>query len=67
MYISVNKRDKSKVYRNLMHYLFDHPEDDLSRIESIVSSIAAKPECAAEKKWMFDVDTDDTSEVNEFT
>lgn len=50
-----------------MHYLFDHPEDDLSRIESIVSSIAAKPECAAEKKWMFDVDTDDTSEVNEFT
>lgn len=57
-YTSVNARDNAKVSRALMHWLVDHPDQEMDHIESRVVSIAAKSECAAEKKWMFDFDAD---------
>lgn len=58
LYVSVNARDNEKVQRGLMHWLVDHPDQDMAHIESRTVAIAAKSECAAERKWMFDFDTD---------
>lgn len=57
-YMSVNARDNEKVRRNLMHWLIDHPEQSMAHMESRVVAVAAKKECQAEKKWMFDFDAD---------
>lgn len=57
-YMSVNARDNEKTCRNLMHWLVDNPDQDMAHIESRTVSIAAKAECQAEKKWMFDFDAD---------
>ena len=66
MYASVNKRNPKKVYRKLMHYLFDNPDTNLCSIEQKIASLAAEKECAAENKWMFDFDIQDQDKVNEF-
>lgn len=65
-YISVNKRDDAKVRKTLLHYLIDHPELDLSKIESKIASIASKTENRAESKWLIDIDTIDKSLVSNF-
>lgn len=65
-YISVNKRDDAKVHKALLHYLIDHPELDLSKIESKIASIAGKTENRAESKWLIDIDTIDKSLVSNF-
>lgn len=57
-YISVNARDNEKVRRGLIHWLVDNPDQDMGHIESRTVAIAAKSECRAEKKWMFDFDED---------
>lgn len=64
-YASVNARDNEKVARSLMHWMVDHPDQDMGRIESRIVSLAAQSECAAEKKWMFDFD-EDPSRLEEF-
>lgn len=66
LYISVNRRDDAKVYKALLHYLIDHPEFDLSKIESKIASIAGKTENRAESKWLFDIDIQDYNKVIEF-
>lgn len=57
-YMSVNARDNEKVRRALMHWLIDHPEQSMAHLESRAVAVAAKKECQAEKKWMFDFDAD---------
>lgn len=60
LYISVNNRDNAKILKNLTHWLIDNPDQDMTKIDSRIASIAAKAECRAEKKWMFDYDEDPT-------
>lgn len=60
LYVSVNKRDANKVHTSLMHWLFDHADADLSKLESKLAGLAAEPHCSAEKQWLLDVDTDDS-------
>lgn len=55
-YISVNKRDGDKIKKGLMHYLIDHEEINVARLDRVVSSIASKKENASEKRWLFDYD-----------
>lgn len=55
-YHSVNTRDNNKVRKALLHYLLDHEDFDMSKLESIVVSLAAKKENRAESKWLFDFD-----------
>lgn len=61
MYLSVNTRDSKLVNKELVHYLIDNPETNLAHLSHRIASIAAKKECALEKKWMFDLDMDDES------
>ncbi len=44
-YISVNSRDNEKIQQSLQHYLLDN-NVDMSKIDSKIASIAAKPENA---------------------
>lgn len=66
MYLSVNTRDNTKVYKELLHFLIDNPDFNLAHIQSKIAGIAAKKECALEKKWMFDFDCEDKDKLNEF-
>lgn len=65
MYVSVNARDEEKVKRELMHELFDN-NVELTKLQSKLASLAAKSKCAAEKKWMFDFDSEDKDLLNNF-
>ena len=60
LYVSINTRDEAKVHKAFMHWLIDHPDCDLTRLESKVASLAAKPECRETKRWMFDFDEDES-------
>ncbi len=66
LYISVNRRDNDKVHKGLLHYLIDHPDTDLSKIDSKIASIASKTENRVESKWLFDIDIQDYDKVIEF-
>lgn len=65
MYVSVNRRDEDKVRKALMHEMLDN-EVDLTKLDSKLASLAAKKNCTAEKKWMFDFDSEDNNLLNEF-
>lgn len=54
-YASVNARDPERVRRELMHKLIDG-ESDLTRADALIAGIAARRECAAEGRWLFDFD-----------
>jgi hypothetical protein len=62
MYYSVNERDGDKIYKELMHFLFDNPDFNLCSLGSKLAGIAAKKECAKTKKFMFDFD--DSNAIN---
>lgn len=64
-YISVNNRDNNKIQKSLQHYLIDNVLD-MSKIDSKIASIAAKPENALEHKWLFDCDFDNVHDMNAF-
>lgn len=64
-YISLAPRDENIVKRKLIHELVDD-NVDLTKIESKIASIAMQPECATEKKWLFDFDIDDRQQLEEF-
>jgi len=66
MYYSLNARNSEKIYKELMHFLIDNPDFNLASIQSKLASIAAKKECAAEKKWLFDFDINDYDSLAEF-
>lgn len=65
-YISVNARDPEKVRKDLIHFLIDEPNFDLTHINGKLASIAQQKKCASEKKWMFDFDIDDYGKCKEF-
>lgn len=56
MYISVNARHMPTIRKQLMHFLIDATDFNLCAIQSKIAGIAAQKECAAERKWMLDVD-----------
>lgn len=64
-YISLSPRKESVVKRKLLHALIDD-DVDLTRIEAKIASLAMQPECAVEKKWLWDFDIDDEEQVKEF-
>lgn len=58
-YISVNSRDEDKIRKGLIHYLVEHEDCNMARLEQKIASIASLRENAKEKKWLFDFDEDD--------
>ena len=66
LYYSVNARNPQAIYKQLIHFLIDEPCFNLCAIPSKIAGIAAKKECALEKKWMFDFDSNDTAKLQEF-
>ena len=66
MYISVNARDETKIKKQWIHYLVDDENINLEYIEAKFAGIAAQKECAAEKKWMFDFDSQDVDMRDDF-
>lgn len=65
-YYSVNARDPQKIHTELMHFLFDNPDFNLCSIMPKLAGIAAKKECALEKKWMFDFDSTEITQLRNF-
>ncbi len=65
-YYSVNSRDETKLHQSLMHFLIDHPDYDVCKLDAKLVSLASKPEIAETKYWMFDFDIDDWCKVLEF-
>lgn len=66
LYYSVNARDPQKIHTQLMHFLFDNPDFNLCSIAPKLAGIAAQKECALEKKWMFDFDSDNSGVAQQF-
>lgn len=66
MYYSVNARDAEKIYKELLIFLVSNPEFNLCSIQPKLAGIAAKKECASEKRWFFDFDIDSEEKVEEF-
>jgi hypothetical protein len=64
LYVSVNARDPQKIHKELLKFLIDEPEFNLTHIQGKLAGIGAKKECALEKKWMFDYDSEEC--VGEF-
>lgn len=55
-YISVNERKHEAVRQALQHYLIDHPNLNLTKIESLIASLAMKKGTAQTKRFLFDYD-----------
>lgn len=66
LYFSINTRDRNKVQKDLIHFLIDEPNFDLTSINSKLAGIAMKKENALTKKWMFDFDINDLNAVEDF-
>lgn len=64
-YISLAPRKEDIVKKKLMHALIDD-DIDLTKIESKIASLAMQPDCAVEKKWLWDFDIEDEDQVKEF-
>lgn len=58
-YITINTRNPEVIKKHLIAELALNDELDIAKIENKVISIAQRPECAATKHWMFDVDVED--------
>ncbi len=57
MYFSINERDCEKTMQDLVVYLIQHPDFDLSKIQSLVASLADAKKNAASSLWLFDYDS----------
>lgn len=66
MYVSVNERNHYVVLRNLQHYIIDHPDINLAKIDNLIASLSTKPGTAKTKRWLFDFDYNDLTLVHEF-
>lgn len=64
-YKSLNVRDEEKIREELIVRLVKN-KVPVEKINKTVASIASLPECAAEKKWLFDFDSNDPKKVDEF-
>lgn len=71
MYVSVNARDNRKTMQALTTMLVDSAFDtnpnigdvDMASLEQMAVSVAARPENAAEHKWLLDIDTNDSDKL----
>lgn len=63
-YLAVNQRKYNKVKKALLIKLIQDDNIKLTDLNSLVCSIAMKPENAARKKWLFDLD--DASRADDF-
>ena len=68
MYRTVNKRDPRAIKKLLMIQLVIDDQFDFGHMDGKLAGCAAKKECDAEGKWLFDYDKDegDTRTVNDF-
>lgn len=66
VYTSVNERNMEKTRRELLKFLIDNPDYNLSKIESKTVSIANKEENALTRYWMFDFDCELKTKLDEF-
>lgn len=66
MYYSVNARDAGKVHKEFVKFLVDNPDFNLCSVQPKIAGIAAKKECATEKRWLFDFDDNSDEKVEEF-
>lgn len=64
-YISLNARDAKKVQKELIHLLIDE-EVKFEHFDAKIAGIAARKENAAEKRWFFDFDSNEDSQLLEF-
>ena len=64
-YISVNPRDEDKVRNEMVIHLL-RVQPSVTKIPSLVASIASRPECAAEHRWLLDFDSNDPQKAEEF-
>lgn len=64
-YYSVNSRDAIKIKKQLLHFLIDE-DFNLTHLDGKLASIAAKKECAKTKRWMFDFDSENSTELSNF-
>lgn len=64
-YSSLNRRDPDVVRKQLIHRLVDG-NIDVARLDSEAASIAARAECAAERRWFFDFDDPNRGTLAEF-
>lgn len=67
LYISINARNMERTRKKLIAALAMDDNLDLAKIEGITVGLAMESDCAAEKHWLFDIDTIDTEEVAQFT
>ena len=65
-YMTVNNRDYDKVKKALIVKLLQDDNVKLTNMDSLVCSVAMKPENAAEKKWLLDYDSLDFAPNCEF-
>lgn len=71
MYVSVNARDNRKTMKTLTTMLVDSAfntdpdigDVDMASLEQMAVSVAARPENAAEHKWLLDIDTNDSDKL----
>lgn len=56
LYVSVNARDNAKVRKLLLERLIFDDSVSMGRLPSLICGLAADHACAAEHKWLFDVD-----------
>lgn len=66
MYVSNNARDPKKVHKELLKLLIDKDDFNFDYLEPTVAGLAAKKECAAENKWFFDFDDNDSYHLHDF-
>ena len=59
MYYSVNSRDKKRVKNQLIHFLIDEDDFNITSINSKLAGIASLELNRKSKKWLFDFDNED--------
>lgn len=56
LYVSVNARDNAKIRKLLLERLIFDDGASMAHLDSLICGLAADHACAAERRWMFDVD-----------
>ena len=66
MYVSVNTRDREKIKKGLLLWLINESNPNLELIRAKICGIAMKHENAETKKWLFDFDSEDMTQLEDF-
>ena len=66
MYVSVNSRNREEIKKDTLHWLIDEDNPNFEMIQAKVCGIAMSHENAETKKWLFDFDSEDVSELTKF-